>query len=171
MAAMSKAYALYSVAMNAPETFSNVYASVSKIPIVGAYLAPVMAGAALGIQLAQAASIQGINFNPSIAGMAHSGIDNIPKEGTWLLDQGERVLSPRQNQDLTKYLNARRESDGANITINNNTNTKVTAQQGNDGRVYVTIDEVEQFVSNSLARPNSRISKSMQQNTNAGRRR
>lgn len=39
-----------------------------------------------------------------IAGMAHNGIDNIPKEGTWLLDGGERVLNPQQNKDLTNYL-------------------------------------------------------------------
>ena len=36
--------------------------------------------------------------------MAHNGIDNIPREGTWLLDGGERVLNPQQNTDLTRYL-------------------------------------------------------------------
>lgn len=40
----------------------------------------------------------------TITGMAHNGIDNIPKEGTWLLDGGERVLNPKQNKDLTSYL-------------------------------------------------------------------
>ncbi|MGK6755725.1 hypothetical protein ACKUV4_018325 [Acinetobacter baumannii] len=40
-------------------------------------------------------------------GMAHNGIDNIPREGTWLLDGGERVLNPQQNKDLTNYLNNR----------------------------------------------------------------
>ena len=40
----------------------------------------------------------------SPVGMAHNGIDNIPKEGTWLLDGGERVLNPQQNKDLTNYL-------------------------------------------------------------------
>ncbi|EPM43808.1 lambda family phage tail tape measure protein, partial [Pseudomonas syringae pv. actinidiae ICMP 19073] len=40
----------------------------------------------------------------ALAGMAHNGLDNIPKEGTWLLDGGERVLNPNQNRDLTKYL-------------------------------------------------------------------
>ena len=40
----------------------------------------------------------------SLSGMAHDGIDQIPREGTWLLDKGERVLSPRQNSDLTSYL-------------------------------------------------------------------
>lgn len=46
----------------------------------------------------------------TIQGMAHNGIDNIPREGTWLLDGGERVLNPKQNQDLTNYLSNRRES-------------------------------------------------------------
>ena len=36
--------------------------------------------------------------------MAHDGIDNIPKEGTWLLDKGERVVDSRTNADLTNYL-------------------------------------------------------------------
>lgn len=39
-----------------------------------------------------------------IAGMAHDGIDNIPKEGTWLLDKGERVVDSRTNSDLKNYL-------------------------------------------------------------------
>lgn len=37
-------------------------------------------------------------------GMAHDGIDNIPKEGTWLLDKGERVVDSRTNADLKDYL-------------------------------------------------------------------
>ncbi|MBI1450326.1 hypothetical protein IL972_00035 [Acinetobacter sp. FL51] len=45
-------------------------------------------------------------------GMAHDGIDNIPKEGTWLLDGGERVLNPEQNKDLTNYLANRPSSSG-----------------------------------------------------------
>ncbi|ENV34556.1 tape measure protein [Acinetobacter gerneri] len=57
------------------------------------------------------------------------------------------------------------------IVINNNGSSKVTATSGADGKIYVTIDEVEQFVANSMARPNSKISKSVQQNTTASRRR
>lgn len=40
----------------------------------------------------------------TIAGMAHSGIDYIPREGTWLLDKGERVLDARTNADLKNFL-------------------------------------------------------------------
>ncbi|MEK0212406.1 phage tail tape measure protein [Acinetobacter junii] len=50
-------------------------------------------------------------------GMAHSGIDNIPNEGTWLLDKGERVLSPRQNTDLTSYLNNQKQGSTSSVQI------------------------------------------------------
>lgn len=40
----------------------------------------------------------------TISGMAHDGIDNVPKEGTWLLDKGERVVDSRTNSDLKNYL-------------------------------------------------------------------
>lgn len=78
---------------------------------------------AMGLTMQQAirasgyASI-GLMAATSIAGMAHDGIDNIPKEGTWLLDKNERVLSPRQNQDLTQFLNTAGQYSGnsANVT-------------------------------------------------------
>ena len=107
MFAMQKAMAIAQVMMNAPTTFSNVYASVSQIPYVGWVMAPVAAGAAVALQLAQAATIGSVSFNP--VGMAHDGIDNIPKEGTWLLDGGERVLNPQQNKDLTRYLSEKQQ--------------------------------------------------------------
>ena len=46
-------------------------------------------------------------ITPNLAGMAHNGIDSIPREGTWLLDGGERVLNPQQNKDFTSYLQDR----------------------------------------------------------------
>ena len=67
---------------------------------MGPYLAPVMAGAAVAVQLAQVAQIKSTN----LTGMAHDGIDYVPQEGTWLLNKGERVLSPRQNQDFTRAM-------------------------------------------------------------------
>lgn len=106
----------------------------------------------------------------TITGMAHNGIDNIPKEGTWLLDGGERVLNPQQNKDLTNYL-SKSKPQGANIVINNNGSSKVVATQGSDGKTYITIDELPGLVAGQLRNPNSQISKSVQQNTTATRRR
>lgn len=97
----------------------NAFSSTAAIPIVGPFAAPAAAGAALaftspfvGAAITAASS--------TLAGMAHSGIDNIPSEGTWLLDKGERVLSPRQNQDLTQFLssNAPGKSGPVEVSIN-----------------------------------------------------
>ena len=61
----------------------------------------------------------------SPVGMAHDGIDNIPREGTWLLDGGERVLNPNQNKDLTNYLSQAQSNSNSqqstpqNLQINN----------------------------------------------------
>ncbi len=74
----------------------------------------------------------GIMSATALAGMAHNGLDNIPREGTWLLDGGERVLNPNQNRDLTQYLrnanNVGAGGGGGGITINAPVN--VQAQQG-----------------------------------------
>lgn len=43
----------------------------------------------------------------TLAGMAHDGIDSVPREGTWLLDRGERVVDARTNADLKNYLSNR----------------------------------------------------------------
>ena len=40
----------------------------------------------------------------TLVGMAHEGIDTIPKTGTWLLQQGERVVDGRTNRDLKQFL-------------------------------------------------------------------
>lgn len=37
-------------------------------------------------------------------GQAHDGMTNIPKEGTYNLDGGERIVKRNQNQDLTDFL-------------------------------------------------------------------
>ncbi|MCF4429975.1 transglycosylase SLT domain-containing protein [Acinetobacter baumannii] len=120
----------------------------------------------------------GIMAAQTIQGMAHNGIDNIPREGTWLLDGGERVLNPQQNKDLTNYLNNRQngsnEGGSRNPTVNVYTlqGQTATATQNDDGSLDIRIQQIaEQTVATQLANPNSRISKTMQQNYNAQRRR
>ena len=151
--AMQKAYAVAKVALNAPETYSNVYATVSALPVVGPYLAPVMAGAAVALQMAQAATLGSV----TLSGMAHDGIDNVPKEGTWLLDKGERVVDSRTNADLKSYLqDARSQSSSPNITINVPPGYTAHQTESNDG---ITIDVVDRMTAQNLADPNSQTSK------------
>lgn len=119
-----------------------------------------------------AAATAGIVSNiSSVAGVFHGGTDYVPKEASYLLDKGERVLSPRQNGDLTRYLNQRQNTSSGDVVINNNGSNKVTATRGADGKTYVTIDEVENYMIQSLNNPNSKTSKAMQLNYNAQRRR
>ncbi|AHX60525.1 hypothetical protein [Aeromonas media] len=42
----------------------------------------------------------GLVAGTAIAGMAHSGIEEIPSEGTWLLDKGERVYTNKSAQRI-----------------------------------------------------------------------
>lgn len=158
MFAMSKAFAVAQALINAPQTFSNVYTSVSAIPLIGPYIAPALAAAAVGVQLAQAAQIK----QTSLTGMAHDGIGNVPKEGTWLLDGGERVLNPNQNKDLTNYLSNQKDS-GPQVVVYNNSKANVDTTLGDDGKVYVTIEDVYN--------PNSKYSQAMQESFNVSRNR
>lgn len=109
----------------------------------------------------------------SVSGIFHGGQDYVPQEASYLLQRGERVLTPDQNVDFTRFMNGMNQSNGsgANINITNNTPAKVSARQDSNGQINITMDDVEQFISNSLGRPNSRISKAISQNTNSARRR
>lgn len=76
----------------------NAFTSTAAIPLVGPAAAPAAAASSMG----EAGSF--MSMISSVAGMAHDGIDSIPKEGTWLLDKGERVVDRRTNADLKDYL-------------------------------------------------------------------
>ncbi|MEG1090318.1 MAG: tape measure protein, partial [Acinetobacter sp.] len=84
--AAQKAFAVAQAMLNIPAAYSKAYDAVVGTPYIGPYIAPAVGAAAAALQVAQAASMKSVN----LSGMAHDGIDNIPKEGTWLLDGGER---------------------------------------------------------------------------------
>jgi hypothetical protein len=48
---------------------------------------------------------------------AHGGLESVPREQTYLLAQGERVLSPAQNEDLTSFLDKANEGGVGNTII------------------------------------------------------
>ncbi|HGH3611532.1 TPA: hypothetical protein ACJK7E_000522 [Acinetobacter baumannii] len=127
--------------------------------------------AAAATVAAETASIIGNIKAIGLTGMAHDGIASVPEEGTWLLNKGERVLNPQDNQAFTNFIN---EGGSRNPTVNVYTlpGQTATATQNDDGSLDIRIQQIaEQTVSNQLANPNSRISKTMQQNYNAQRRR
>jgi hypothetical protein len=55
-----------------------------------------------------------------LMGQFHDGNDNVKSEGSYLLSQGERVVQPKANKDLTKFLAGQGGGEGTviNSTIN-----------------------------------------------------
>jgi len=70
-------------------------AAMASLASFGGNSVPAMAGIGATFALSEGLAL---------AGMAHDGIDNVPKEGTWLLDKGERVVDSRTNADLKQAL-------------------------------------------------------------------
>lgn len=102
--------------------------------------------AAMATVAAQTAGIIATIKGTNLQGMAHDGIDNVPREGTWLLDRGERVVDSRTNEDLKRYL--ARQNQGAQggsgdlkVVIHNHAGVNVEAQeqQGPAGRELVLL--------------------------------
>lgn len=117
---VGKSNALYktmffaSKAASIAQAIVNTEEGVTKALAQGGAYGSVLAGV---VRATGYASV-GIMAAQTIQGMAHNGIDNIPREGTWLLDGGERVLNPQQNKDLTNYLNNRQNgSSEGNVQI------------------------------------------------------
>lgn len=103
-------------AVSVADTFSNAYAATAKIPIVGPILAPIVAAAAAAAALSGISS-WGSKGAEGAVSVAHGGLSSVPSEQTFLLDKGERVLSPSQNEDLTEFL-ANNGGGSPNVTFN-----------------------------------------------------
>ncbi|GEK44941.1 lytic transglycosylase domain-containing protein [Acinetobacter johnsonii] len=109
----------------------------------------------------------------SVAGVFHGGTDYVPKESSYLLDKGERVLSPRQNKDLTSFLEGRGNlsNSGTTVNVNHDPSLAVTTRDDGNGNIDVYVRKIVEDSWSQLSRPNSKQSKLMGQNFNAPRRR
>ncbi|WP_027368958.1 hypothetical protein [Desulfocurvibacter africanus] len=67
----------------------------------------------------------------ALAGMAHDGLDYIPRQGTWLLDKGERVVDKRTNEDLKDFLRRPEQAMNVQIVLKNESgeNLKLSRQE------------------------------------------
>jgi hypothetical protein len=85
------------------ETYLAANEALAQVP----YPLNFLAAAAVTAQgLANVQRIQQVNI-------AHGGLSSVPDDATFLLRQGERVLAPRQNQDLTEFLRRQPEASTA----------------------------------------------------------
>ena len=95
----------------------NAFSSIAAIPIVGPFMAPGAMAAAIAATSPSVSAISSL----AVAGMAHDGIDSIPREGTWLLDKGERVLNAPQASKLDRFLDQQQAQDrrrDGGVTVN-----------------------------------------------------
>lgn len=153
------AYAAAQVAMAGLSAFTAMIG----VPYVGPAIAP---GAAIAATAAAGVLMTGVGA--ALSGQAHAGIDNIPREGTWLLDGGERVLSPAQNKDLTGYLQRANSIDSTSkpggVTMNVDIHQNIPAQVGleQDGnQLKVFIREAKKQIAGDLARGNGDVSRAL----------
>lgn len=147
LVAIQKGANLASVLMNSITAISAAWASYP-FP----YNLPAVAMATVETGALQA-TLQA--FTPNISGMAHNGIDNIPKEGTWLLDGGERVLNPNQNKDLTNYL-SQVQTGGQNRPIDNKLSV-IMVKDEDEAKNYKYSKDFEDAVLYHMKRNRSKI--------------
>ncbi|MGQ4879818.1 tape measure protein [Billgrantia sp. LNSP4103-1] len=110
-------------------------ATMASLASFGANSAPAMAGISSTFALSKGLAL---------TGMAHDGLDRVPREGTWLLDKGERVVSRPQADRLDRYLDQQEEkaapSQAPTVIINEAPpGTKADARQDDDGRWVVEV--------------------------------
>ncbi|MCU4419880.1 tape measure protein [Acinetobacter lwoffii] len=161
MFALQQGFSVASSLVAAYTAYAQAFADPSAMTLPQKFLGATAVMAALTPALATIATV-------SIDGMAHDGIDNIPKEGTWLLDEGERVVDSRTNADLKNMI---ANNNGGGPQININVPPGYTAEQSRGADGAVTIDIVEKRIKQSwsnLGNPNSFESKQVQRNTTAG---
>ena len=93
---VQKTLAIAEVMMNAPKTYSAVLASASQIPLIGPYIAPGLAAGAVTMQMAQAALIGNVTFNPG--GFAEGGFTGYggKYEPAGIVHRGEGVLTQEE---------------------------------------------------------------------------
>jgi len=108
-------------------------------------------GAAMGAAAASGLSA-GIATGAGIgatAGAAHGGLGNVPQEATYLLQKGERVLSPNQNSDLTSFIN--NEGGGGGSTVIENLNISILENATNiDSLLNLSEPEMEELVAGRI---------------------
>lgn len=111
----SKKFAAVQKAIALKEAIVTGFSAIQKawnVPYPGNLLTVPLTTAAV------AANIQGIR------GQAHSGIDYVPREGTWLLDKGERVVDSRTNSDLKGFLKDGSGATSPSVSINLSVNSR-----------------------------------------------
>ncbi len=107
-----KAFATAQALMNTYSSAVAAYNAMAGIPFIGPALGVAAAAAAIAAGLANVSQIQS-----TTAGVAHSGLDFVPREGTYLLDEGEGVLNKAENAARMQNQGGYDRTDGRPIEL------------------------------------------------------
>jgi len=131
--------------------YTNAFASIAAIPIVGPSLAPGAATAAMAQAAAGAvaAGSAGASIGAAIP-LAHGGLDFVPAESTYLLDRGERVLSPRQNRDFTDFISEDGGGGGQSVSIESIQMSVLEGVTSIDNFLNLSAEEVKEVVAEKI---------------------
>ncbi|WP_045860304.1 hypothetical protein [Teredinibacter purpureus] len=133
------------IAIHTYETAIKAYKSMAAIPYVGPALGVIAAGAVLAT---------GATYGAKVAGIAHGGLTNVPEESTYVLQRNERVLSPNQNRDFTRFISERKKSSaGVVVHIHEAAGVKnsVESYEENGQQVVVIRQLVRGLVHDEIA--------------------
>ncbi|MDP2505381.1 hypothetical protein [Oceanobacter sp. 3_MG-2023] len=131
------------------EGATSAYAALAPIPIVGPGLGIAAAGAAITMGMTNVRAI-------SAVGMAHDGLDEVPKTGSWILEEGERVTTAKTSAKLDATLDQVQQGGTGNtyVTVHNNAaGTEATTTEttnGLDRYVDVIIQKAQQAVAKDI---------------------
>lgn len=153
MFALSKAFSIAQATLNLTTAITQAMADPTALSPVQKFANMAAIAAAGGALVSQIASA-------SMTGMAHDGISNVPREGTWLLDKGERVLSPQQNSDFTSFMRNGGGSGGnggGGVTIHQTIQVSGNGDKAlNDAMAQAARDGAEQGYNKVLTDTNTR---------------
>lgn len=158
----STAYKAFAIAQATIATYTSAveaYKSTAAIPVVGPYLAPVAAGAAVAAGLANVGKIRSAREQGgNLAAGQMSTIAERGKPEVIMPANASRVRTAEQMRQIMGENGAK--SGGDNVTIVNNTTGRIDSaatERDDEGRLRIIISET---VSSALQDSNSAISKS-----------
>lgn len=142
----AKAFAIVSATIETYKGAVAAYSSTAAIPVVGPFLAPVAAAAAIAAGLAQVAAIKAQQYQMGgIVGGNSYGGDQLPA----LVNSGEMILNQQQQRNLFAMANnpLAGSNNGGNVTIVNNAPVQLEGEvertEGGDLRIVIA-EAVEQ---------------------------
>lgn len=161
-----KAFAIVQATIATYTAAIEAYKSTAAIPVVGPFLAPVAAAAAVGAGMAQVSAIRSAREQ---GGQLSAG------QAATIAERGKpEVIMPagasrvRTAQQMKEIMGQNGSSSGpSNVTIVNNTSSQigdVSTEQDDEGRLRIIIEEQ---VAASLQNSNSKISKARKATRNA----